>query len=114
MDYFNYAIVMGENVNGTKTDVATNKCFNECGSDEWSNMCCASVAMYETGDSTVTYTKTCMDTIVADANIGMWIDDFYFSIECDKDNIWGSSKSGASALAAAGTTVMALVASTLF
>jgi len=113
-DFFNYAIVQGENVNATKSDVTNSQCFTECGSGQWNNMCCASVAMYETGQQTVDYTRMCMDTIVADANIGMWIDDNYFTIECDKDNRWGSSKSGAAALAASATAVTAMVAATLF
>ena len=54
-------------------------------------MCCASVAMYEENTSQVSYIKTCMDSAVADANIGMWIDNFYTTIECDRDNNWARS-----------------------
>ena len=78
-------------------------------------MCCATVTLYQS-DNTVDYTKMCMDAMVADANVGMWMDDFYFTVECDSDNQWGSNniRSGATSLTAAGTAALAMVASTLF
>ena len=94
LDYFNYAIVKQESVNANETG---NMCFNSCGKEEWSSQCCATISMYEESDNTVSYLETCMDRVVADQNIGVWIDDFYATLECSGDNSW--TRSGAKTLA---------------
>jgi hypothetical protein len=42
-DYFNYAISTGESIEKN----LKGKCSDDCGSGEWSEMCCASVEMWE-------------------------------------------------------------------
>ena len=115
MDYFSYAIVMGDANNSTRESVVATQCFEECGSGQWDNMCCASVSMFTESQNSVSYTKLCIDAMVADADVGMWMDDVYYTIECDSDNNWGSTtRSGASAVFVSSTATLALVASTLF
>jgi len=72
--------------------------------------------MYKSGKDEVSFINTCMDYYVADSNIGMWIDDFYFTVECEQNKEFGSrsSRSSASGLATAGVAAsVMLVASTL-
>ena len=95
MDYFNYAISTGENVE----ENLKGTCSEDCGSGEWSEMCCASIEMWENDSTEVSYVRTCMDTVIADNKLGLWIDDFYAEISCSHDNFGKSSKSSAKSLA---------------
>ena len=72
-------------------------------------MCCAKVAMYKENSSKVSYIKTCMDSAVADVNVGMWIDDFYMTIECDQDNKWGYRSKAMMGVATSTTTLTAVL-----
>ena len=115
-DYFNYAILGVDGVDATKQQVEKAGCAQECGSKKWGDSCCASVAMYKSGKDEVSFINTCIDYYVADSNIGMWIDDFYFTVECEQNKEFGSrsSRSSASGLATAGVAAsVMLVASTL-
>jgi hypothetical protein len=50
-----------------------------------------------------------MDTMVADNNIGLWMDDIYVEVSCSSDN-FGRSKSSAKSLAVgAAVSLMAAI-----
>ena len=99
MDYFSYAIVKSEDNNITGSG---DFCFNECGQEQWSSQCCAEISMYDERSDSVNYIQTCMDRVVADQNIGVWIDDFYATLECSRDNKFGTKlRSGAQQLTVA-------------
>jgi len=105
-DYFNYAIVGGQGVDADQK----NSCPADCGSGAWDNMCCAEISAYE--GTKVDYIYACMDQIVANNDLGVWIDQNYFQVSCSKNNQWGSSKSSANALVA-GTVSLAAAAISL-
>jgi len=69
--------------------------------------------MYQGRSEEADYTKTCIDLSFADNNLGMWIDDFYFSVECDSD-MFGEAKSSAATLAAGAISATTMLAMTLF
>jgi len=69
--------------------------------------------MYQGDSETADYTKTCIDLSFADNNLGMWIDDFYFSVECDSD-MFGERKSSSTSLAAGAISAAAMLAMSLY
>jgi hypothetical protein len=105
-DYFSYAVVLGE---GVRND--TGSCPLDCGSGKWNNMCCAEVSMWE-GDEK-SYIYACMDQIVADQDLGIWLDSNYFQIQCRSDNDWeGDYQAGAKAITAGVASMVLAVAAT--
>ena len=74
-------------------------------------MCCAEVSMYD-GDEK-SYIYACMDQIVADQDLGIWLDSNFFQIQCRSNNDWDSEyKAGAKAIAAGAATIVMAVAAT--
>ena len=100
LNYFEWALVQGEDKYTNMMDT----CENECKIEDRDDMCCTSVTMK--GDRGKSYKQLqCMNSAVSDLSSGLWIEDFYYEYECRKGD-WDSYRSGAINLAVGATTLL--------
>jgi hypothetical protein len=94
-EYFDWALV---HANGDATE-ELGTCSEECAIDEQKNMCCATVKMSESKDTTRFVQHQCMNAAVVEISSGLWINDFYFEYQCQEGDWKDGKKSSAASLA---------------
>ena len=109
MDYFKYAMVQTQ---GKKNSVGMDNCQEDCGMQLGREMCCTTIQMYAKDSSKEFVQYECMDRAVMNTKQGMWLDEFYYEMECrgagtsPKPKGW---RSGATHLAGAVISAAAVV-----
>ena len=113
MDYFKYAMVQ---TTGTEASKGMNNCDDSCGREFSRNMCCTSIEMFGRNSDKEFVQYECLDNAIVDLNTGIWLDEYYYELECQVGEWDGDRKSdtyrlnsGAATLAAGVLSMAAMI-----